>query len=301
LPALRSRGAHPSPSKTRAGQAGYMAAYDAALRLWPIPYRSLELPTRWGPTHILASGPADAPPLVLLHGMGLSATMWFPNAADLGRNHRLYAVDTIGTAGKSLAVKPLRGRADCAAWLRDVLDGLGIAQTHLLGHSHGGWLALNFASRAPERVKRLILLAPAASFLPLVPRFYLQGIPTLLYPRPSLVARFMRWMTVDGFVVHELFLRQFVLGMRHLPPRLGAFPTVFSDDELQHITAHTLLLVGKNEVLYNPVAAVDRAGRLVPHIQAELIPNAGHGLPMEQPTLVDERILRFLDREQHPA
>ena len=62
--------------------------------------------------------------------------MWFANMADLSRQNRLYAVDTIGTAGKSTAVRPLDSRADLGNWLIDVLDGLGIAQARILGHSH---------------------------------------------------------------------------------------------------------------------------------------------------------------------
>ncbi|MFN2229519.1 MAG: alpha/beta fold hydrolase [Anaerolineae bacterium] len=276
-----------------------MAAYEAMLGLWPIPHCSLHVVTRWGSTHVVAAGPAGAPALLLLHGMGLSATMWFSNVADWSRHYRLYAVDTIGSPGKSVAVKPLRGSADWARWLGDVLDGLQIAQCDLVGHSHGGWLALNLGLRVPERVERLVLLAPAASFVPLVPRFYLQGIPMLLLPRRLWITRFMRWMTAEGFVVDERFVTQFVLGIRYLPPR-GTFPTVFSDRELGQIGAHTLLLVGEKEVLYNPWRAVNRARRRMPHLQADVVPNASHGLPMEQPAWVNERVLRYLGQGQVP-
>jgi pimeloyl-ACP methyl ester carboxylesterase len=230
--------------------------------------------------------------------MGLSATMWFPNVADWGRHYRLYAVDTLGSAGKSIAVKPLKSRADCAGWLHDVLDGLGITQTHLLGHSHGGWLALSLALHPVERVRRLILLAPAASFLRLVPQFYLRGIPTILFPRRSWITRFMQWMTVEGFIVNELFVEQFVLGMKHFRSQITVLPTVFTDDELRRIQVPTLLLIGEEEVIYDPQAAVNRARRLMPHLEAEMIPNASHGLPMEQAEFVDERVLDFLNQER---
>ena len=103
---------HSSNFKTPEGEAKYIAAYDATLTLWSVPYESLEVTTRWGSTHIIASGPQDAPTLVLLHGMNLSATMWFPNITDLSRNYCVYAVDTIGSASKSIAVQPLKNRFD---------------------------------------------------------------------------------------------------------------------------------------------------------------------------------------------
>ena len=48
------------------------------------------------------------------------------------------------------------------------------------------------------------------------------------------------------------------------------------------------------EALYDPQAAIDRATRLMPDVRAELIPEANHLLPMEQPEAVDTRILAFV-------
>jgi pimeloyl-ACP methyl ester carboxylesterase len=56
----------------------------------------------------------------------------------------------------------------------------------------------------------------------------------------------------------------------------------------------TLLLIGEQEVIYEPRAAMERAARCIPHIEAEIIPNAGHALSFDQPESVDTRVLRFL-------
>ncbi len=290
---------YPSNFKTPEGEAQYIAAYEATLSLWAIPYEFLELPTQWGRTHLIMCGQKDGPPLVLLHGMHLSATMWFSNIAALSRNYRIYAVDTLGGVGRSVVVQPLKSRADLAGWLTEVLEGLGITQPHLLGHSYGGWLALNFALKASERIKRLILLAPLG-LQPLVSQFWLRGLPALLFPRRSFITSFMKWMTVKGFAVNELFVEQFVLGGKNFRPRphIRVLPSVFTDDELQQIKAYTLLLIGGKEVIYDPEVAVNRAKQLIPNIEAEVVPNASHGLPLEQAELVNERILEFLTQEQ---
>ena len=284
------------PFKTPDGKAKYTAAYDATLTLWPVPYESWEVTTRWGNTHIIASGSKKAPTLVLLHGMNHSATMWVPKIADLSHDSRDHAADTIGSASNSGAIHSLQSRADCADWLNDLFNELKIAQVHIMGHSHGGWLTLNFALSAPDRVKRIALLAPAASLLPLVSQFWLRGIPTILFPIRPLIISFMRWMSVEGFVANELFVEQFVMGMKHFRSAIKIFPTVFTDDELRQIKTHTLLLIGDQEVIYNPELAVNRAKRLIPNVEAEIIPDASHALSMEQPALVDERILRFLNQ-----
>jgi hypothetical protein len=59
---------HSSAFRTPEGQAAFLAAYDAAMKLWPVPYEEIEIPSRFGMTHVVVSGPKDAPPLVLLHG-----------------------------------------------------------------------------------------------------------------------------------------------------------------------------------------------------------------------------------------
>ncbi len=55
-----------------------------------------------------------------------------------------------------------------------------------------------------------------------------------------------------------------------------------------------LLLLGEKEVLYDARSAVNRARQLIPHIQAEIIPNAGHMLNTDQPKMVNEKILNFI-------
>ena len=292
------RSEYPSNFKTPKGEARYIAAYENTLSLWAIPYEFIDVPTHWGCTHLIVCGPENAPPLVLLHGMHLSATMWFSNIAAFSRHYRIYAVDTIGGVGRSVAVHPPKSKADLAGWLNCVLDELRITQAHILGHSYGGWLALNFALSAPKRIKRLILLAPVG-LQPFVSQFWLRGIPAMLFPRRSFITGFMKWMTVEGFVVNELFVEQFVLGMQAFRPscQIRALPTVFTDHELRQIKAHTLLLLGEKEVIYDPKAAMKWANQAMPRIQSEMVSNASHGLPMEQAELVNERILGFLTQE----
>jgi pimeloyl-ACP methyl ester carboxylesterase len=135
--------------------------------LWKVPFDSIDVKTRYGSTHINVCGPGDGPPLVLLHAAGLSSTAWFANIAELSAHHRVYAVDVIGDAGKSIAECLLEKRTDYADWLKAVFDGLNIDRDYLLGHSYGGWLALNMALAYPDRLRKIVLLAPAASIYPM--------------------------------------------------------------------------------------------------------------------------------------
>jgi hypothetical protein len=77
---------HTSAFKTPEGEAAFLAAYEAIMELWPVPYEEIEILTRFGMTHVVISGPKDAPPLVLLHGQCGTLTMWATNVADWSKD-----------------------------------------------------------------------------------------------------------------------------------------------------------------------------------------------------------------------
>src|SRR6266700_1202694 len=136
--------------KSKQGEAEYMAAYDASMELWPVPYEPIDITNRFGRTHIVASGPKDGPALVLLNGYLATLNMWPPNIADLSKEYRVYAVDVMGQPGKSIPDQrsPIRSRADFVEWLTATLDRLRIDRAYVMGMSYGGWLTLNYAIAA---------------------------------------------------------------------------------------------------------------------------------------------------------
>ncbi|WP_216216168.1 alpha/beta fold hydrolase [Amycolatopsis aidingensis] len=136
--------------------------YDAILD-WPLPYEDLTVETSFGPTYVRRSG-GDGEPLVLLHGMSDTSLMWQPYVAGLGPDHALYAVDSMGKPGRTVQTAPMLDARSNADWLAEVLDGLGHDKVHLVGLSRGGWLALNQAIHAPERVSRVTVFDPAGFF-----------------------------------------------------------------------------------------------------------------------------------------
>jgi pimeloyl-ACP methyl ester carboxylesterase len=292
-----------SPFKSPKGEAEYMAAYEATMRLWPVPYESMDIRSRFGSTHLVICGPKDAPPLVLLHCFFTSLTIWAYNIADLSRDYRVYALDMMGQPSKSIPDQPITNREEMAEWLTGILDALGISQTDLIGYSYGGGAALNYVIHAPNRIKKLILLSPAGGLVPLKTQFYIRGMLNALLPSLSdvLVRSFMHWMFYEpnlhnekGRRIFDCTLHQMQLGAKHF--RLGAIvlPVPYKDEELRSVSNPTLLLIGQREALYDPVAAIERAKQLIPNIKTELIPQASHELPVSQPETVNKRILEFL-------
>jgi pimeloyl-ACP methyl ester carboxylesterase len=292
-----------SPFKSPEGEAEYMAAYEATLKLWPEPYEPMDISGRYGRTHLVASGPKDAPTLVLLHMAWSSLTQWAANIADFSRDYRVYAIDVMSQPSKSFPNLPLKSRQDCAAWLSGILDALEIESTDMVGASFGGWFTLNHAIGAPQRVNKIALLSPAGGFVPLVKQFYVRSMLTNLIPRRFMMESFVRWMTYEENLrdpstrlIMNCLTDQMYLGSRYFRMQAGVLPSVFSDEELRSLQVPTLLLIAQQEVLYDPEAALERARRLIPNFEGELLPRANHEMTVSKHEIVDRRVLEFLKR-----
>jgi pimeloyl-ACP methyl ester carboxylesterase len=290
----------PSAFKTPEGEAAYVGAYDAAMKLWPVPYEEIEIPSRFGMTHVVISGPRDAPPLVLLHGYMATLLMWSPNMVDFCEDFRVYAIDTMGQPSKSIPDEPIRDAADYVAWLTVTLEGLRLDRVSLVGMSFGGWLALTYTVAAPNHVQRLVLLSPGG-FLPIAKQFSLRGMLMMFFPTRFTVNAFMRWAGFNpGEPGARRVCRLMYLGMKHFRmPRetLRIVASPLSDDELQKMHVPVLLLMGDHEVIYAPETALARARRLIPNFEGDLVPRSSHDLCFSEHAIVDARVLEFLRRD----
>ena len=92
------------------GETEVMSTYEAIMKQWTVPYKELSISTSFGETHVIASGPESAPPVVLLHALLASAMSWYRNVETLSQSYRVYAVDVIGEGNKSRPIKPIAGR-----------------------------------------------------------------------------------------------------------------------------------------------------------------------------------------------
>jgi len=273
----------------------YWRAYDDSLSLWPIPYTTALVDTPHGRTHVVCSGNAAGPPIVLLHAASLSSVQWYPQVAALGADHRLFAVDIMGDIGRSSQTGPMHSRRDAAVWLSAVLDGLSVDRAVMLGSSFGGFLSTNLAVLAPERVRALVLLAPAATLRPFSTTAKLFIRLGSLVPLPSTVRPGLRAM-MGGALPDERIVRQMELGVTGFRyDHAGVFPSELTDAELRCLACPALVLVGEAERIYNAHAAVERATTLIRRVTAEVMPSLGHLLGMQDAPVVNARIRRFLD------
>ena len=286
---------------SQAARDEYAAAYAASLRLWPITFERRMVETPFGSTHVVVSGAPDGDPVVLVHAASLTAAQWYPQAAALGVDHRCYAIDIMGDIGLSTQTTAIHTRADAAAWLAAVTMGLGIDRATFIGSSVGGFQSTNLAVFRPDLVQGLVLLAPAATLRPF--RFMANAVIRMgsLFPLPMSVKPGLKGMMQgglpDGRIVHQMEVG--VAGFRY--DRHGIYPSELPDAELASIACPTLVLLGDKEMIYDPTEAADRARRLVPHADVEIVSGVGHLLGMQRPEIVNPRVATFLrDRVSGP-
>lgn len=260
--------------KNTAAQETVMALYDELLANWPVAYESIRVATRHGDTHVIVSGDAQAPPLILLHGAGSNAMMWGGDVVAYSANYCVYAVDLPGEPGRSAQNRPPMDSPAYAEWLQDVLDGLGIGRAVLVGISRGGWMALKFAVTDPERVAALVLMCPAGIAKP-------------------------HWKFLPRMIVYSMLgdwglrrLTRALFGEQPIPPGTEDVlititrnvrspldvPPIFTDEELARLNMPVLLLGGGRDVLVNMPETAARLAQVVPQTVVEIDPTAGHAI-----------------------
>ncbi|MFN2197933.1 MAG: alpha/beta fold hydrolase, partial [Anaerolineales bacterium] len=185
----------------------------------------------------------------------------------------------------------------------ELLDALDITQAPFIGHSYGGWLSTNFALRCPERVMRLSLIAPAATFTPLSWQFFVRGIMGATTRQDWVIYSMVEWMTTIRPVRGLEIVEQFRIGMKDIAQIPAGFPTVFTPEEFQSLEMPVQLIIGDHEVIYNkkPNRVVEIARQLVPHLQVTIVPNGGHAVIIDQPQATNAALIDFHGLDQNSA
>ncbi len=280
-------------------RAQYDAAYQAMLEQWPSPYAELYVKTRFGDTHLVANGPETAPPLFLFHSAGSGSLQWFRNVGPLSKHYRTYSVDTIGEVNKSVLNRKLRSRQDFVDWILDLFTALKIDKADLVGNSYGGFIAFNTALYLPERVRKVVLIGPAAVFKQIWAFYWHIAFPYKVgytLHSDSIILNGFKWIW-QGFPRDECFKNYYELSRTTGFPGNSVPPPIYSDEELRQIDTPVLLLIGDHEVVYKPEPVIERATRLVKGLEAEIIPNANHNAQVTAAEVVNEKILKFLNGE----
>lgn len=276
------------------------AAYQRLLSETP-QARSHQVKTRFGDTHMLIAGPAEAPPLIVVHGgMGNSAlALW--NGLPLIERFRVHAVDVLGHSVKGADVRLRMNSAEYGEWLVDVLDGLRLPRAHFYGASLGGYILRRLAEVAPDRIDRLGMLVPAGIISgPLLQGIKRSGIPMALYRATGSKAALKRFLDSIFTVPDELFGGYVAEAVKHYKLDL-ALPPLGTPEPLAAFRRPTLIMGASDDITAPGRELLARAAVLFPHATLELLENHKHIPPADSASRARlcARVTRFFLDETH--
>jgi len=211
-------------------------------------------------------------PLLLLHGNGEDSTYFKHQIPVFSRKFTVYAIDTRGHGRSPMGTAPFT-LSQFADDLLSFMDQHGLKQADILGFSDGGNIALIFALRHPERVRRLVL--NAANMHP-------TGIKTRYLTEMQRERETVDESTAEGRYQAQL------LDLMLLEPNL-------TSKDLRAITCPTLVIAGRYDVI------VENHTRLmalaIPGAKLAIIPGE-HDCAFRNPADFNAAVERFFEETQ---
>lgn len=269
--------------------------------------------TDGGAIHVVERG--SGRPIVLLHGITLSALTWHYQFEDLADDHRIVAVDLRGH-GTSTPGDAAWDLDRLAADVAQVLEHLDLRQAVLVGHSMGGMVALRFAvDRADvlaERVAGLVCMSTSGG--PVVRLAAYQALTDAVVPLTKKALALGERVPGGMFAANELSYVIFRLGMGRNPApehvelnRLmtaGTPVSVWSEllshiagfdvrDRLGEVDVPAMVMVGTRDLLTPPALARQLVEGLPRAEPLAAFVGAGHMLMLERRAEVGERLRSF--------
>lgn len=244
----------------------------------------------------------QGPPVILLHGLGMSSSTWRFNLDELSKYFNVYALDLPGF-GRSLKPKEwdysLQGHTEC---VKKFMDALRIPRVHLIGHSYGGAVAAVFHLHYPERLDRLVLISAVGFQEPKMFRRLKNPLLRRIYC--SLLKR-STWQMYGGFPyetsrVSREPVEESTEIMKH-PEDKDAFRSVVRSldfSALQQLVEQSimdipvLLITGENDYSIRREELCHFAA-WNPAAKCVIIPNSRHCPHEEQPEHVNRQIISF--------
>lgn len=231
-------------------------------------------------------------PVVLVHGSGPGVTAWANwrlTLPELGTRFRVLAPDVLGFGYTERPEGVTYGMETWTRHLLGFLDALGLERVRLVGNSFGGALALSVATRAPERVERLVLMGSVG-----VPFEITPGLDAVWGFEPSLPAMrslldvfaWDRSLLTDDLArsrleaatrpgVHEAYRSMFPA------PRQHAVDAMTLDEEaIRSIAVPTLVVHGRDDRVI-PLANSLRLLELIDRSQLHVFGQCGHWVQIE--------------------
>ncbi|MFS0575798.1 alpha/beta hydrolase [Sporosarcina sp. 179-K 3D1 HS] len=240
-------------------------------------------------------------PLIILHGLGNNSQSWKNQLASLNDTFTVIAWDAPGYGESSDPKDEFQHFSQFADVLKEFVDALGYKSVYLLGHSMGSAIAIDFTSRFPEMVDKLIIADPtrgAAALSEEENQKKLQNrLDSINNLDPSELARQRARNLLSSNASTEVIQEAERIMSQVRPPGYRSVSYSLSNlnnlDLLPSISVPTLVICGEEDKV-TPVSEAEVFHRLIEGSRLEIIPNAGHLCYQEDPETFNEKVVNFL-------
>jgi len=240
-------------------------------------------------------------PLILIHGLADDHRAWRRALPALVLRHRVLMYDLRGHGGTSLG-RPEDTLAQLGADLASLMDATGVDGAHVAGFSLGGTIAMRMAIDHPARVRGLVLVATSSRVGRAAADWYQQRVDMVKRDDPQLPATLERDAAdvyaesaselPDGLLIRRQSTAD-PHGYGNACAAMAALNATPLDPELSRISAPTLIVASDLDRHCPPKAAeIIAAG--IKGSRLEIIPGAGHPIPVEKPRELAASVNSFL-------
>ena len=248
----------------------------------------------------------DGNPILLIHGMG-GSIVWEDVTVQLSSFAKVYTIDL---PGFGFSDKPkLNYSVDFYVdIIYKFLNKLEIKKINIIGLSFGGMIAFNLASRYPELINRIILVAtagvkPAGTSLRIFPLYHIFKffMKYLIFENKYLLLKYQSSSYYNKNIVKGTFSEDYYEIMCSSGAR-DAYLSVIKNiirnnlyfiDKQKAIPHPTLILWGKDDKTFHPDCAI-QLSKYLPNSKVQIINNCGHTVPKEKPTEFSSAVSSFL-------
>jgi aminoacrylate hydrolase len=254
-------------------------------------------------------GATDGEPIILSAGLGGSGDYWTPNLAALCAEYRVILYDHRGT-GRSDRVLPDPMTVETMADdLITLMDGLAIENAHIMGHAAGGLAGLMLALRAPQRLRKLVVVNGWARADPQFlrcfetrlallrnsgPLAYIHAQPIFLYPAEWISEHSARLTSEE-----DGHLAAFP-GAETMERRIAALSAFDIDARLGDIAVPTLAIAAMDDMLV-PWTCSARLAEGISGATLMTMPWGAHSCNVTVPDIFNRNVLAWLSEGVRPG
>jgi len=246
-------------------------------------------------------GPSGAPVVTLTHPLGVTLALWDDHVAALTDRYRVLRYDVRGHGGSETPSGPYT-LEQMAGDLFDLLDALGIAETHFVGVSMGGLIGMTAALTRPSRIKSLVLCDTTACYGPGVRPMWedrirvaeSEGMTAALVDRTMAI-----WFTEAFRTKRPEVVERIAAMLRKSDPRgyaaaIRAIAFVDLSERIRAIICPTLVVVGEQDP-GTPPAMARVIHERIPGAELLILPGAMHCAVAEDADRFLRALLDFIE------